>query len=94
MEDKTIAETLKENKVLSASTTDEDKTIAETFDERIKLYERDAKILLSKYKLSYQVGIEFPEYRIVPDYIELALLLISKQKHQFVFQYQDLKEDK
>lgn len=94
--EKTIAETLKEDKVLTPNIKDAgtEKAIPENIDERIKLYEREAKNLLNKYKLSYQVGLEFPEYRIIPDEIQLALLLISKQKHQFVFQYEDLTEKK
>lgn len=59
-----------------------------------KTIEKDFESLLQEHGVSVQVLIDFPEYKIVPEEIRLALRIIEKHKHNFVLNFIEVKKEK
>lgn len=49
----------------------------------------DLKDLQDKHKADINISIDFPEYKILPDELRLALSVMSKHKMQFVIGLKD-----
>jgi hypothetical protein len=49
-----------------------------------KEFRKDFEELLKKYNLTMKVTLEFPEYKILPTDVQLALIVISKHKNMFI----------
>lgn len=48
--------------------------------------------LLKKYNYKLQVNLNFPEYKILPPELQLALVVIDKHKNEFLINFIDLGE--
>lgn len=49
-----------------------------TVTERIKLFEAELKALQEKYQLQLHADVQFPIYKVLPDEVELAMIIIKK----------------
>ena len=58
-------------------------------DERAGKLEREISVLLDKYNLRYITGIKFPIYRILPEEVKLALIILKKHGVEYHIGYQE-----
>lgn len=49
----------------------------------------DLKALSEKYKVDFNISIDFPEYKVLPDELQLALMVMSKHKNRFILGLKD-----
>lgn len=63
-------------------------------EEKVKVFDDTLKASLKDLGLTYNISLEFPNYKKLPPEVELALLVISKHETSFVFNYQEQKGDK
>jgi len=67
-------------------------------NENLNLEEKKQKFgeefnnLLKKYNYKVQVSLNFPEYKILPTDLQLALVIIDKHKNEFLINFIDLGE--
>jgi hypothetical protein len=57
--------------------------------EKIEEYEKKLKELEEKYKLSPIVTIEFPQYKVLPVEVQLALAVLEKHEYKFMLSYKE-----
>jgi hypothetical protein len=43
--------------------------------------------LLSEFGYKIQISLDFPEYKVLPEDIKLALLVLNKHKNQFLLDF-------
>jgi hypothetical protein len=48
---------------------------------------KEFQALLDKYKLGINISIEFPEYKVLPADVQLALQVMSKHTNKFVMKF-------
>lgn len=60
--------------------------------QRVKKYEDKIQRLKHKYSVDPVITLEFPQYRVLPDDLVLALKIIEKHGHKFMLTYKDLKD--
>lgn len=67
-----------------------EKTVEKSdFQKRADAFFADLKELQDKHKTDINISIDFPEYKILPDELRLALSVMSKHKMQFVIGLKD-----
>lgn len=59
---------------------------------RIQQYEAELKALQDKYSLKTGISLEFPQYKKLPEELQLALLIIQKHEYKFMLSYEDLRK--
>jgi hypothetical protein len=64
------------------------------FKERIANFEKELNELKAKYQLETGLSLEFPNYKVLPHDLELALLIVQNHKYQFMLSYEDTKGKK
>jgi hypothetical protein len=57
--------------------------------EKIEEYEKKVKELDKTYNLSPVVTIEFPQYRVLPDEVQLALKVLERHEYKFMLSYKE-----
>lgn len=63
---------------------------------RVKQFEGEYAQLPQKYSLKVDITMNFPQYKILPDHVKLAILVLQKEGMKFGFAYEDrlVKEGK
>ncbi len=59
--------------------------------ERIAEFEKEYKALQAKYQIKPGISLEFPQFKILPEEVQLALLIVQKYDYKFMLSYEDLK---
>ena len=62
------------------------------FKQRIAKYDKTLQKLQKELQLNPSISLEFPQYAILPEELKLALIIIQKNKYQFMLEYKDLKD--
>ncbi len=60
--------------------------------ERIQEYERGLAVLKKETGLDPVITLEFPQYRVLPVEIQLALEILQKHKYQFMLTYKETND--
>lgn len=60
---------------------------------RISKYEAGLKVLEEELQIKPSISLEFPNFRVLPEEVRLALLVLEKNKYQFMRAYEDLKKN-
>jgi len=55
----------------------------------IKRFEKELEELKEKYKLDPVATLEFPQYRVLPDDVLLALKIIEKHQYKIMLSYKE-----
>lgn len=63
------------------------------FESKKQDFAKDFQNLLEKYEIKVAIRLDFPEYKILPDEVKLALIVINKHKNQFVLDFVESKEN-
>lgn len=64
------------------------------YQERVKAFNDELDALMSKYHLKLQGDMDFPQYKILPPEVQLALIVLEQHKARFMFKLEDtLLED-
>lgn len=63
-------------------------------NDRIKAFETEFMALLNQHQLTYSIVIDFPNYKIWPDEVKLALIILQKHNVSYQLGYLDKKETK
>lgn len=61
-----------------------------TFAERIRNVEDGLQALCEKYHVKRVNSMDFPQYKIFPEEVQLALLILQNHRGNFVVRYEDL----
>jgi len=61
--------------------------------QRISKYEAGLKVLEEELQIKPSISLEFPNFRVLPEEVRLALLVLEKNKYQFMRAYEDLKKN-
>lgn len=59
--------------------------------QRIAKFEEEYKALQDKYQLKPSISLEFPQFKILPEEVQLALVVVQKYDYKFMLSYEDLK---
>lgn len=62
--------------------------------ERISKYEVEMTEFARKLEIKPTISPEFPQFRILPEDLQLALLIVNKYNCQYMIQYKDLRGTK
>ncbi len=81
-------ENLQENTKKDEKTQDFDKNSAKKADFLKKFSD-----LLKEYNYELSISMNFPDYLTPPDELRLALLIVGKHKHEFVFNLKELNNE-
>ena len=54
---------------------------------RVDAFSKEYQDLLDKHNLQLKIEIDFPEYRKLPDEVQLSILVINKHKPEFTLSY-------
>lgn len=57
--------------------------------QKIADFEKDLADLDKKYSLDRTILMEFPQFNMYPQELQLALLIVKKYEPQFVFRYKE-----
>ncbi|MDE1868039.1 MAG: hypothetical protein KGI08_10075, partial [Thaumarchaeota archaeon] len=57
---------------------------------RVELFNKELTALLQKYHLKMEGGMDFPQYKILPTELQLAILLIQQHRGQYLMNLIDL----
>jgi len=60
--------------------------------EQIQNFEKELKELKAKYGIDPVATLEFPQYRVLPEEVQLALKIIEKHKYKIMLSYMKLEE--
>lgn len=63
------------------------------FKKRTRLFENELSALCKKYKIRINFQLEFPQYKILPDEITLALRIVDKNDAQPKIIYLDVVKE-
>lgn len=55
-----------------------------TFQEKSENFVKELGELKTKYEIDFDIKMDFPEYKILPDDVKLAIAVIAKHKTNFV----------
>lgn len=58
-----------------------------SFDEKKVNFAKELEDLLKKYQFNLKIRLEFPDYKVLPDDVKLALATIARHKNQFVIDF-------
>lgn len=58
-----------------------------SFDEKKANFAKELEDLLKKYQFNLKIRLEFPDYKVLPDDVKLALATIARHKNQFVIDF-------
>lgn len=58
---------------------------------RIKGFEKDLEILKKKHGLDPVATVEFPQFRVLPDDLLLAMKIIEKYQYKIMLTYKEIK---
>jgi len=61
--------------------------------QRISKYEAGLKVLEEELQIKPSISLEFPNFRVLPEEVRLALLVLERNKYQFMRAYEDLKKN-
>ena len=50
-------------------------------------FSKEFNDLLLKYGYKVQISLDFPEYKVLPDDLKLALVVMNKHKNQFLLNF-------
>ena len=64
-----------------------------TTKEKIKSFEDEYKKLLEKYGLEMSMEMDFPQYKILPAKLQLALQIIFEENLQYRAVYKEAKKE-
>ena len=64
------------------------------FEERSKAFEFEFGELLKKYEIKIDIKPTFNRYRIIPDEVQLALLVLIRNDVEYKMVYTDLQKGK
>jgi len=64
-----------------------------TTEEKVKQFEKEYKELLKKYGLEMTMEMEFPQYKILPIRLQLALQIIIEEGMQYRATFKEVKEE-
>lgn len=57
--------------------------------EKIEKYEKKLKELDKEFNLRPVVTIEFPQYKVLPNEVKLALAVLEEHKYKFMLTYKE-----
>ena len=58
----------------------------------IENYEKKLKELEKEYNIKPTVSIEFPQYKVLPDEVLLALKVLEAHKYKFMLSYTEVND--
>ena len=61
-------------------------------EQRIQLFQKELDELLKKHEVELVVGIDFPNYKILPDEVKLANLIFQKHEGRLLIRVIDKKK--
>jgi hypothetical protein len=60
-----------------------------SIEKKIELFEKELGELLEKHNLDMTIMMDFPEYRILPEEIQLAIIVLNKHRMQYKISYKE-----
>ena len=60
-------------------------------EKKIELFEQEYKKLLEKYGLEMAIEMEFPQYRILPTKVQLAMRILYEEGLQYRTNFKEAK---
>jgi hypothetical protein len=62
------------------------------FQKRSDGFISDMQLLKIKHGLDFQISMDFPEYKELPDDLKLALTVMNKHKYRYVLGFQNTEQ--
>lgn len=67
-----------------------EKTVEKSdFQKRADEFLKQLELLKNTHRIDFQIQLDFPEYKILPNDLQLALAVISKHKMTYVLGFKD-----
>jgi len=63
-------------------------------DTKNQEFSQEFNNLLQKYGYQVQIVLDFPEYKVLPDDLKLALLVMNQHKNQFLLNFLEVEGEK
>lgn len=70
---------------------DKNESPKDDLKERKASFTKEFEELKKKYNLDFSPLLNFPEYRIIPDDVQLALVVINKHKTNYILNLVEVK---
>jgi hypothetical protein len=64
-----------------------------TLEQRKEGFNKELNEIREKYKLDISPLIDFVDYKIIPEEVQLSLMIINKHRTQYIFKLVELKQD-
>ena len=63
-------------------------------NEKVEDFTKELQTLKEKYQLDFSVAIDFPDYKVLPSDLQLALAVMSRHRLSYVLGFKDLETKK
>ena len=60
-----------------------------SIEKKIELFEKEFRELLEKHNLDMTILMDFPQYRVLPEEVQLAIIVLTKNMIQYKLSYKE-----
>jgi len=59
------------------------------FQKRVDDFIKELDVLKAKYKVDFKISIDFPDYKVLPDDLQLGLRVVGKHRMNYIVGFSD-----